>query len=329
MKRLLVFLLIFPIFLHLMIAVDDRFKTVERIKVDVDQPFSSFSSFRKLPDGFVLLLMESRTNYETPILVKIDKNGRFQKKYKEWGEGPGQMKRISGIYVLDDAIYASEGVKPWLHQFDLNLNFVKDIKIKKGGKLIIHNDKYIGIWSTITKGENEFYKLALYGRKDFQFIRNAYRVNEFPPLVFSWGGICRIDANTYAGVYPPDFQIKLFDAEFNYIKDVFQETPGHVAKYTKWNKDPNHLDNEMYKWFQGWTKVNDVFFVKNHFIITYNHQGKGFLDIIDRDGNLKIKQLDAKAYGFSFVEDDYLWRLDWEETEEDREYYLVKVEINI
>ena len=85
MKRFFVFLFIVPLFLNFMIAADDIYKTVERIKVDVDQPFSSFYSFRKLPDGFVLLLMESQANYGTPILVKIDKNGRFQKNYKEWG----------------------------------------------------------------------------------------------------------------------------------------------------------------------------------------------------------------------------------------------------
>jgi hypothetical protein len=329
MKRLIMLLLILPFIQGLLCASDDVFKTLERIRVEVDQPFSSFTTFKPLPDGFILLVTESRTNQNTGFLVKIDKNGLFQKKYKNWGNGPGQLRNIDGIYVLDESILACENSSPWLHQFDLNLNFVKDIKIEKGGKVVVHNDKYIGIWSLNIKGDQEIYKLALYNRSNFKFNRLAYHVKEIPLLVQHWGGICEIDKNTFAGVYPPEFQIKIFDNEFNFKRDIIKNHPGHIAKYSKWKKDPQTLDNEMLDWYYSWAKIHSIFYVKNHFIVKYFYKKKPYLDIIDKEGNFKYKQIGFNNKSLSAVEGDSLWILEWKDTEEDIDYFLNKVVLNI
>lgn len=329
MKRFLVCFFILPLFLNLPTAADEPFKTIERFKVEVDQPFSSFTSFRNVSDGFVLYLQESRTSQNKGFLVKVDKGGRFLTKYKDWGNGPGQLREIDNIHIIEDHVFACESVSPWIHTFDRNLKFLNDIKIKKGGKIVVHNDKYIGIWSLNIKGENDAYKLAIYDRKNFKFNRYAYPVKEIPLLVQHWGGICKVNENTYAGVYPPDFQIKLFDGEFNFVKDLLTKTPAHIVRHTKWKKDPNTLNNEMLEWYYGWSKIHSVFFSKNHYIVKYQYKKKGYIDVFDSEGKLKFKQIQYPEKTISFVDGDDIWFIEWVETEDDRDYYLVKTELNL
>ena len=101
-----------------------------------------------------------------------------------------------------------------------------------------------------------------------------------------WGGICKIDSATYAGIYPTQYQIRLLDQRLKFKKNLLNKVPEHIKTYHPWKKSPNHLQDDGLKWMHSWSKMQSLFFVQGVFVLKYLYQNDRYLDIIDMNGNI-------------------------------------------
>lgn len=307
------------------------FKEVERIELKLDNlVFARIPEIDPLPDGYILLVNESAYGKQY-ALVKVSRQGSYVSMYDKRGNGPGELRSIESIAVQGDSILVSEVSAPFIHEFSNNLEFVKDHRIKMAGT-VIPLGKYIGVWALNYRkvdNKNRSFILTLYDRNTFEFERVAFEVTDVPPFVFTWGGICRVSDTLYAGVYCNQYQIFLFDNEFNSKKTLLKKVPGHIKQYRSTKMDPHTLNQKGVNWIHSWSKVQFVYFVENRFIIGYNHDKESFLDVYSRDGKPLVQHHRMKKNrGLNFAtESQYIWALEWNE-DRDR-YTIVKLKLDL
>ena len=217
------------------------FNEISRIELQLDDVvFALITDIVPLPDGFVLIIKESRFG-NTYSLLKLSKKGDFICKFDRRGNGPGEIKNIENIVAAKTSIFVAESFAPYVHEYSHNLQFIRDYRIKQGGKIFLFED-YIGIWSLNFRkinNKDKIYILALYDRNTFQFKGVTFEIPELPPYVHRMGGMCRVDNTTYAGVYSTRYQIYLFDERLQYKESLIKKVPEHIKKYYPSKLSPN------------------------------------------------------------------------------------------
>lgn len=304
------------------------FKEVDRVELDFGNVvFASISKIVPLPDGFVVLVNESAYSVRH-TLVKLSKKGKLLNKYDRRGNGPGEIRSIGNIVQLENSILVSESSAPFVHEYSHDLKFVKDHRIKKGGKVLLPG-KYIGIWTLNFKKENDKEKaftLALYDRNTFEFKKFAFEIPEVPAYVFTWGGICRVDENTFAGVYVTQYKIYLFNSEMQLQKTMLGKAPSYIKKYRPWKKSHSHADNTSVEWLHSWSKINDLYYIDGKFVVSYMCEKRRFLDIISLEGETLVANYEeSKNSSVIFTEGSFIWQLEWNDDKTTN--YLVKTKL--
>lgn len=288
----------------------------ERIELKLDDVFfSGIMDIDTVPGGFILLI--SRTPHKPgDLILKVDSKGKLLKQYEKRGYGPGEIKAIRNIVVTEDSIYAIESTTPFVHEYSHDLVFKKDYRVKRGGKLF-DAGKYMGIWNAVAateKGQSKKYALSLYNKEKFSFVRYAFPIKKEPFLVQGWGGICKANGDSFAGVYVNEYYIRQYDPEFLKYSTVNQTIPGHIKKYVKWTGEPNSINNKALSWMESWTKMHSIFWFKNYCILRYLHDGKNFIDVYTSDGVLicgPIKENDDIS--LRHFDGSYFWMLEEKE----------------
>jgi len=317
-----------PIYLS---AENNIFTEVNRIELKLDQPYYRMADLKVLEDGFVLILDEAARSFRSyPTIIKTDKDGNIVKKYNKRGYGPGELRRTGKIAADENSIWVSEQNEPWIHEFTHSLEFKKDYKIKNRGNIVINNSKFIGIWSTAYRKDG-VYMIQLYDKKNLEFKKLAFKIEEknIPHFVSTWGGICEVDTNTYAGIYCTEFQIRIFDGDFELKNILLKKTPKYVKKYFPWKKG-EIFNTESREWMKNWTKMHSIFFIDNHFIVVYMYKEQLYLDVIDKYGNVKYSNYKMpENFGYYTSEGNYLWKAKRVEYQDKIKYYLIKEKSNL
>lgn len=332
MKKFLIFFICFFISIGFIYSVENIFIELEKIKLNIDEIlFSRLWQIEQLPDGFVILL--SRYG-NSNMIVKLGKNGDVVSIYDKAGNGPGELRNIYNIAVNENSIYACEQSSPYVHEFTHNLKFKKDYRVKKGGKLFILGDKYAGIWGPNYIGEKKVESiktLSLYSLRDFSHIKFAFPVAEVPALYHYWGDICRINKTTFAGIYPTEYQIKIFDENMELRKQLIKNVPKHIKKYHPYKGNSRLVDQNIADWGSSWSVLKDIFYSEDRFIIKYLYKKNNFFDIIDRSGKIIYSGYkEDKDLHLIFVEKQkYFWHLLTKMTGDEIKYFLVKHKLKI
>ncbi len=307
------------------------FKELERIELKLEKVhFATLSTVVPVPDGFILLVKESAFGNQY-ALIKISKSGAFVSVYNKRGNGPGELRTITNMVATKNSILVGELSAPYVHEFSHDLIFKEDHRIKSGGKLF-QLGQYLGIWTVNYKkvgNNNKTYILALYDRKTFEFKRFAYEIGEIPAFVQYWGGICQIDDNYFAGIYPTHYQIKVFNKELQFEKNLIKMVPKHIKKYHPWKKSPSHMDNSALKWMHSWSKPHSIFFIEGKFILKHLVDNQQFLDVISKDGEILRAVKEGKNRSCLFSEGPSLWKLHWDDDNDEKIkfYTLVKYKL--
>lgn len=326
MKKL-IFILFGLLILSYLHAENDIFVDVERVNLKLDELlFSGIGgAIEQLPDGFVITLDRGQ---QSDLIVKVDMKGNITTVYDKPGNGPGEIRDLHNIGVTATAILASEKQSPFIHEFTHDLKFKNDYRIKGAGRIHILGTKYFGIWrpSNFDEKAENLDTLALYDQKDFKFLRYVFHIKEVPAFFSYWGTICKIDDDTFAGVYPSEYQIRIFDNNMQFKKNLIKETPHYIKKYFPYNRNLNTVDKNTQSWVNSWSIITDVYYVEGKFILLYMFNGENFIDILDSNGNNLYSQYkEKKRFHLIFTEDQkYIWRLKVEEGDETDKYTLVK-----
>ncbi|NIM12418.1 MAG: hypothetical protein GTO45_09915 [Candidatus Aminicenantes bacterium] len=327
---LVLFILIFSLSTR-MGAAQKLFKEIERIELKLDDVvFASISDVVSVSDGFVLIIKESRFG-DTYALLKLSKSGEPICKYDKRGNGPGEIRSIDRIAVKKKSILVAESFAPYIHEYSHNLEFIKDHRIKKGGEIILLG-KFIGIWSRnfITEDKKDkIYMLALYDKDTLKFQRYAFEVKEVPDFVYTWGGMCKVDNNSYAGVYATTYQIHLFDKNLQHEKRLITIVPKYIKKYYPYKGDPQTFDQTSQKWMESWSKMESIDYVDNKFILGYMQGKNSYFDIIDNVGNILYSQYKVDKKWIVFTDNSHVWWLEKVEDNEDVKYFLIKSRLNL
>jgi hypothetical protein len=305
------------------------FSEIERIELKLDDiVFAKLVKLRPLPDGYVLILDQSQSNIQR-LLVKIDKKGNYVCKFDKRGNGPGEIREIESMFVTEDSILVSEMTSPFIHKYSHNLEFLKDYRIKRWG-IIYDIGKYVGIWAPYYK-DNKTYTLALYDKDTLEFKRHVFEIDEVPMLTHYWGDICKTGGQSFAAIYPKDYQISQYDHEFNRKGIIIDKIPAHIRKYTSPKMDPQKVDHNTIKWFKSWTKMRALYFVDGKYILQYLDKDQMYLDIISVQGELIRAQYKMpERSDYSFSNGKFIWRLLLEnEDEEETKYTLIKEKLNL
>lgn len=286
-----------------------------------------------LPDGYVLLLTRSAKG-DNDLIVKVDTNGHIRKIYDHRGYGPGEIRGVTNIIVTAKHILAIESQTPFIHQFDHDLNFVNDHRLKTGGKLF-ELGKYIGVWALKVKTTGKKvskHLIALYATETFQFVKYAFKIDEEPAFVHTWGGLSRSGNNTYTGIYSNEYSLRFFNSELEQIKRV-DNVPAEVKKrYQAYKDSPFVGSNKALEWVKSWSKMHSVYSLGKCHIIRNMHGDELWVDFYSETG----KQL-TPGYSMpentSFIESDgkILLGLKWKEDESDEgnlKYSLVRWKLN-
>lgn len=280
-----------------------------------------------LENGFVLLTNESVYG-DKYSLLKLSERGEFIKQYNKRGNGPGEFSRVGSLVVLEKSILVFERSTPFIHEFTFDLEFVRDHRVKQGGKgFLLGNFVAVqGLYFTGGNKDKKNYVLALYDRETFEFKKYAVEVNEVPAFVFTWGGFCEVDNKTIAGVYSNIYEVQLFDRYMNKSGALEKKISGHFEKYYPWKKNPNTLRNDGVKWMHSWAKMHSIFFLEDKFIITYLQNKKYYWDVISMDGKPVAFGLENKAdQPFLFTTNSHIWRLETTEVEDEKEYAIIQM----
>jgi hypothetical protein len=325
MKKLLLMLFSLLILSNLY-AKNDIFVDVERVNLKLDELlYSGLGDIAPLPDGFIIVFRRGR---DCNLIVKLDKQGNIITVYDKTGNGPGEIRGLHNIGVTGTAIFASEMQSPFIHEFSHDLKFKNDYRIKGAGKLYVLGTKYIGIWcpSNFDEKAENLDTLALYDAKSFKFKKYVFRVKEVPAFFSYWGSVCRINDDTFAGVYPSEYQIRIFDGNLEFRKSLLNEIPVYIKKYVPFNRSQSVVDQNAVNWTNTWSVMHSIYYLDGMFILSYTYNKEFFLDIIDSNGKVVYPNYkEKKRFGIAFIEDNkFLWRLKVEEGDEADKYTLVK-----
>lgn len=306
------------------------FTEIERIELDFENViFAKILDIAAAPDGFLIIASES-AHTDKHTLLKFGMDGMLIAKYNRRGNGPGELRYVRGIVAIKDKIFASESAAPFVHEFSQNLKFTKDHRIKNGGKILLLG-KYFGIWRPVYENESEKKRasmISLYDRKTFKFKRNVFKVEEIPNFVYDWGGICKLDENTYAGIYVIPYQISLFDAEFQLKKKLLGKVPQYMKKYRPWKQNPQRIDNAAREWVHSWSKITQIYCSDGIFIIQYTHDKKDYLDFVSPEGNVLFENYEEKKNRrVTLTTKNAVWLYEW--NDDRTRHTLIKGKLNI
>lgn len=92
------------------------------------------------------------TDFAKNIVYQFDSSGIFLKTFCNEGDGPGEMRKITGFSVIKNNIYLSDMNNRKISIHDLNGNFIKSIILDKNGLFYLKefSNKLIGFSSSIT-----------------------------------------------------------------------------------------------------------------------------------------------------------------------------------
>lgn len=308
-----------------LVLADGIIKETQRIKLQCGGFYSSIGDGALLPDGFVFVFKESAFG-QNPLIIKFNKKGEPVSEYHERGNGPGELNEPDGVYAFGNQIFAGEFYNPVVHVFSNNLKFKRDFRIKSSGKILFVNDMYVGIWSRYYH-DNKVYLMTIYNKDTFSLYKYAYPIHKdkIPAFVQYYGNVTPISENRYAGIYASDFQVTIFDHKFERSQPLFKKTPEHVKAHIKWKGSRSVIDTgKIKKWMSTWTIPQSVYYVNSHYIITYQHKGATFQDVIDEKGNIILRE--RKITWFPrFSDGNYLYRIDVIENENEKdEFFIIK-----
>lgn len=316
------------------IAGDSIFKEIHRIPLQLDSlVFNEIVDLDPVKDGYILVLRRSAWG-KADLIVKVNLRGELLSQYTKRGYGPGEIGNIGNVIVHDNRVYAIELTSPSIHCFDQHLKFVEDFRVKTGGKLIQLQED-IGVWQLATKNENDenkHYLVALYDSKTVDFKRYAFSVKEPPSYVHTWGGICRIDKDTYAGIYSNEYVIRVLNAQLERTKTI-ANVPANIKKrYYPVSNDPHTLTNTGVKWLKSWTKMKSIFYLNGMLVLTTSTGNDSEIDICTVGGNI-IRSGCKMPKETILVESDgeYLLGLKWREPDNpdaNTSYTILKLQLN-
>jgi hypothetical protein len=294
------------------------FKVIHSVELDVsDIPFAYSAGIVKIPGGFIMGINESAFGRSYAIL-KFSREGKIIKRYDKRGNGPGELRAFLNIIADGDSIFIAERAAPFVHEFNHNLDFIKDYRVKKGGR--IHRiGQYIGIWYEHVTGDSEIpkiYMLGLYDRKTFQFKKYGFEVEKVPFGVGLYGNVTQIDNNRYAGVYSNLYQLNFFDGDFNFVKSRKLDFSGFKSYYP-YDNNRQQVPHDIYKkWRDSWLRLNNIFFLENKLLISYFYQGKYFYSVFTKSGELLAKDLKFENGRIIFTEGIHFWFCSFEQDQE-------------
>lgn len=308
------------------------FKEIERVRLEFnDIVFYSIWQSIKIKDGFVSILTESEKGGRY-FLVKFSNEGKILAVYKQYGSGPGDISRINSIADTGNTILIPERTLSYVHEFSYDLKFIRDYRIKKGGNIILIGD-YVAIWSVNTPGQKDTdkkYMSALYDLKNFNFKKYAFEITEIPALVQDWGNICKLDHNSYAGIYSTEYQIRIYDRELNFKKNLLNNTPNYISKYSPFNGNPRNVNNEIVKWMESWSRMHELFYADGKLILRYATGKDMFIDIFDKNGKPLAQNIKQNKENYlAFTDGNYFWKYEIKIEGEVEKYWLVKTKLII
>jgi hypothetical protein len=301
------------------------FKEVKRIKIETDNIYPIVTSMNILKNGFVILF-KATSSGNKPLLVTIDKKGTFLSKYDARGYGPGELMEPNNIFISDEEILVSESFNPVIHAYSNKLIFIRDYRIKKGGKILFADKKRLGIWSMFPE-KDLVYLITIYNKENLNHIKYAYSIkkDKVPAFVQYYGNLCRIDKENFAGIYASDFQVNIFDSQIKLKRKLFTGKPAHVKKYHPWKGNRSIVNgNRAEEWINSWTVAYSVLFVDDHFLIYYREKNKFYLDVVDIKGtHIYTKQ--EMPWVHSLSDGKHLWRVEKKEsTTDELNYYIIQ-----
>jgi hypothetical protein len=144
-----------------------------------------------------------------------------------------------------------------------------------------------------------------------------------------WGGMCKVDNNSYAGVYATKYQIRLFDKNLQHEKGLITIVPKYIKKYHPYKGDPQTFDQTSQKWMESWSKMESIDYVDNKFILGYMQGKSSYLDIINKDGNILHSQYKVGKKWIAFTDSSHVWWLEEVEDNEDMKHFLIKSSLNV
>lgn len=308
-----------------LVLADTIIKEIERIKLQTGEFYPSVGDGALLPDGFVFVFQESVFG-QNPLLIKFNKKGEFVSKYTARGNGPGELNKPEGVYTFGNEIFVSEFYHPVVHVYTNSLKFKRDFRINSSGKILFINDRYVGIWSMHYQ-DDKVYLLTIYNRDTFSLYKYAYPIqkDKIPAFVQYYGNVTPISGSRYAGIYATDFQVNIFNRNFEPSRRLLKRKPGHVKKHNKWKGSRSVISTDkITEWMRTWTIPHSVFYVNNHYIISYHNGDDSFQDVIDENGD--IIQSERKINWFPrFSDENFLYRIDKKENEDNiDEFFIIK-----
>jgi len=330
MRKLMVVLHIFILAGSWIFAATPLFEEKIKIKLETKQDYAYFTHCDILPDGFVVLFEESSSG-NTLTLVKFDKNGKHLCDYKARGVGPGELSNVGNIFVGQRSILVCEFLSPVIHEFNLDLKFLKDHRIKLGGKVFYCDDKTIAVWAKHYH-EDLVDLVTLYNRNDLSLKGYTFTINKkmVPAFVHYDGSFRSIDQKGFAGLCPSEYQVKLFNPDFSYNRDLIKNVPSYIKKYFPWNKSTSQVNvNEAEKWLRSWTNMYSLFYIDNLFVISYSEGNNNyFLDIVNSNGDVLFSKFKIKFFPIC-AKDNLLWFFSVDEKDDITTYTLIGNQINM
>ena len=263
------------------------------------------------------------------LIFKINRQGNILKKMTRNGSGPGEIESIRNISLADGRVYVAESLRPILHIYDLNLNYIRDVKLHSGGTILVNDEQFLGIWRTVY-GRGGAHMLTLYAKPDFKPYKRVfpYLAKDQAYLVQQWGGATSGSGNAIAGVLVHDYRIRIFNPQDESYRYLFTAEPSHILPKPKLPKKEIDMRPEDDKaWLSRWHIVHGLYFSEGLFVVTWRYKDQYFFDVIHEHGEFVAKKLLSGTPILDF-EDGRLWRIVEKENElGDKSFFVATIEL--
>ncbi len=286
--------------------------------------FERVDSFFHCQNTFYAVMDAGSITVKRQSILVFNESGELIKEFDKRGYGPGEIRRVSSISVLDDRLYLMEAFSGLIHVKDLSLSHIEDLRIEIGGFLAINTKDDLGVWRPRV-GNTTTHMLTLYDRhtRKARLKAMAMKSADVPPFVSHYGGIASM-GDGYIGVFANDYRPVVLDHEFRFKKRLFNLVPAHVVSYYPWKKDRQKVKyHEMKAWIESWFLMENIFVHDDMILICYSYSGEHYMDIYDKNANLLAAKINigGRLYGDN---QGQIWRVRKEERV-DNHFYFGKV----
>lgn len=259
----------------------------ETIQLKTDEYFAFAQSLDLVHDGSIVSVLWDGSNKYSLLL--IDANGNILRSYSEMGQGPGEFIGPSTVRVVGEMIVVGELLTDKFHVYNMNLEFVRDIRTSGSGDIFPIADDKVGIWGHHTSGKDLFlygiYSLKT-GALEGKFF--PYEAKNVPQFVHKWGGL------TYAAQEEAVYSIYVHDRRINRLalktgdEILIPLRSKHLREYFPYKKSDSgsYSSSDIYEYLGSWTMVRRVYTHKEGLVVEYREGKEYFCDLYSVQGRL-------------------------------------------